>query len=255
MVDIKFYNEEINNLFFMGTGKFKDYSIMKKAIEEAKIEVVTVAMRRASYGSLNESILDYISAKKIMVNTSGARNAEEALLIAQAGKELMNTDWIKIEIINDSKYLMPDNQETIKACKLLTEKGFKVFPYMCPDLYDARKMIENGAEVLMPLGSPIGTNKGFTTKELVKILLNEFDAKIIIDAGIGKPSHVSEAMEIGCHAVLANTAVSIAEDPVKMVKAFSLAAQAGRLAYLAGIPEEKEVAEASSPLFDYIGRD
>ncbi|WP_165148911.1 thiazole synthase [Marinitoga sp. 38H-ov] len=255
MVNINFYSEEINNLFFMGTGKFRDYNIMKKAIEEANIEVVTVAMRRASYSNTNESILDYINVKKIMINTSGARNAEEALLIAKAGKELMNTDWVKIEIINDSKYLMPDNQETIKACKLLTENGFKVFPYMHPDLYDARKMIENGAEVLMPLGSPIGTNKGFTTKELVKILLNEFNVKIIIDAGIGKPSHVAEAMESGCHAVLANTAVSIADDPVKMVKAFSLAAEAGRLAYLSGMPEEKEVAEASSPLFDYIGRD
>ncbi|QTA37925.1 thiazole synthase [Thermosipho ferrireducens] len=255
MVDIKFYGEEIENLFFMGTGKFGNFDIMKKAIEEANIEVVTVAVRRASYSETNENILDYINAKKIMINTSGARSAEEALFIAKIGRELINTNWVKIEIINDTKYLMPDNQETIKACKLLTENGFNVFPYMYPDLYDARRMVENGAEVLMPLGSPIGTNKGFKTKELVKILLNEMDVKIVIDAGIGKPSHAAEVMEMGCHAVLANTAVSISDNPVKMVKAFSYAVMAGRLAYLAGIPEEKDFAEASSPLFGCIGRD
>lgn len=254
MEPLKIYGEEISNRFFMGSGKFSTYKQMEKALKFGNIDVITVAMRRASRNGLNESLIDYLGDAKVIVNTSGARTAEEALLIAKAGKELMKSDWIKIEIINDSKYLMPDNQETIKACKLLSKNGFKVFPYMYPDLYDAKKMVENGAEVIMPLGSPIGTNKGFKTKELVKILLNEIDAKIVIDAGIGKPSHAAQAMEFGCDAVLANTAVSIADDPIKMAKAFSLSVEAGRLGYLAGLAEEKDVAQASSPLFDFIRR-
>lgn len=243
---------EIKNRLIVGTGKFSSYDLIPEIIEKAKIDMVTVAIRRARDG-IQKPLIDYIPKDtKILVNTSGARNAEEALKIAKIGRELTGSDLIKIEIIPDTKYLMPDNREVIKACELLANEGFKPFPYMMPDLVAAKEMVKAGAVCIMPLGAPIGTNKGLVAKYFIEMLRNEIDLPIIVDAGIGKPSHAAEAMELGVDAVLVNTAIATAKDPVNIAIAFSKAVEAGRLGYIAGLPSEKILAEASSPIDEYL---
>jgi thiazole synthase len=187
-----------------------------------------------------------------MINTSGARNADEAVRIARLAKAGGAGDWIKIEIIQDNKYLLPDNMETLKAIEVLAKEGFKTFPYMSPDLAMARRMVSAGASAIMPLGSPIGSSRGVRTRELVQILAREIKIPVIVDAGLGTPSDGCECMELGCAAVLVNTAIAIAPDPVSIAKAFSMAVQAGRLAYVAGIPSESSHASASSPLTGFL---
>lgn len=243
----------INSRFLLGTGKFSSYAIMKDALESSQAHIVTVALRRVDSGQKNENILDYIPKNCIiMTNTSGARNAEEAIRIARLAKKMGCGNWIKIEVIPDTKYLLPDNAETIKATETLTKEGFLVMPYMNPDLMDARRLVNAGAVSVMPLGAPIGTNKGLKTQELIRILIAEIAVPVIVDAGLGKPSHAAEAMELGADAVLVNTAVAVAEDPVMMAQAFSQAVIAGRLAYLAGLGAVKEEAAASSPLTGFL---
>lgn len=242
----------LKSRLIIGTGKFSSYEYIPEIIEKTGCEMITVAVRRARDGE-NKPLKDYIpEGVKILVNTSGARNAEEALKIARIGRELLGSDLIKVEIIPDTKYLMPDNREVIRACELLSNEGFKPFPYMMPDLVSARYMIQAGAVCIMPLGSPIGTNKGLLTKYFIEMLRNELDVPIIVDAGIGKPSQAAEAMEIGVDAVMINTAIATAKDPVKTAIAFAKAIEAGRMAYLAGLPSEKIFAEASSPLDEYL---
>jgi thiazole synthase len=188
-----------------------------------------------------------------LVNTSGARNAEEAVRIARLAKESGITNWIKIEVINDSKYLLPDNIETIKATEILAAEGFVVLPYMQPDLYAARSLVKAGAAAVMPLGSLIGTNQGLKMRTMVEVLINEIqEVPIVVDAGIGAPSHAAECMEIGADAVLVNTAVSTAKDPIMMCEAFSKAVEAGHLAYLAKLGEQSTLARASSPLTGFL---
>ena len=190
----------------------------------------------------------------LLPNTSGARNAEEAVRIAHLARELGCGDFIKIEVIPDSKYLMPDNYETVKATEILAKEGFVVLPYMNPDLVDARRAIEAGAAAVMPLAAPIGSNKGLLTREHIKMLIDEIDAPVIVDAGIGKPSQACEAMELGAAAVLVNTAVATAGDPVLMAEAFKEAVRAGRRAYLAKAGRVLEYAgDASSPLTGFLG--
>ncbi len=188
-----------------------------------------------------------------MTNTSGARNAQEAVRIARMARESGCGNWIKIEVINDSKYLLPDNHETIKATEVLTAEGFVILPYMFPDLYAARALVKAGAAAIMPLGSLIGSNQGLKAKEFIKILIQEIDeVPIVVDAGIGAPSQAAEAMEMGADAVLVNTAVAAADDPVGLAEAFSLAVQSGRLGYLSGTPQAQKNAQPSSPLTHFL---
>lgn len=244
--------KEFNSRFILGSGKFS-LELVKAVIEEGGAEMVTVALRRANLGGLN-NILDYIPKGTTLIpNTSGARNAEEAVRIARLAREIGCGEFIKVEVIADSKYLLPDNVETIKATEILAKENFIVMPYMYPDLYAARALVNAGAAAVMPLGAPIGTNKGIKTKEFIKILLDEIELPIIIDAGIGKPSEACEAMEMGCAAVMSNTAIATARDVRGMARAFKMAIESGREAYLAGLGRILEHgAEASSPLTGFL---
>ncbi len=244
---------EIKSRLFIGTGKFTSYHLIPKVIEESGTQVVTVALRRVDFDTPGENMLDYLPPGiVIMPNTSGARNAEEAVRIARIARRSGCGNWVKIEVIQDQKYLLPDNFETIKATKILTKEGFTVLPYMSPDLAAAKRLVDAGAAAVMPLGAPIGTNRGLRTKELIQILISEIRSPIIVDAGIGKPSEAAAAMEMGAAAVLVNTAVATAQDPVVMAKAFGLAVISGRIAYLAGPGASRQYAEASSPLTNFL---
>lgn len=244
---------ELENRLFIGTGKFPNKRIIPEVIENSGSKVVTMALRRVDLNSKTENILDYIPKDCILLpNTSGARNAEEAVRIARLARAMGCGNWIKIEVISDNKYLLPDNYETVKATEILAKEGFIVLPYMNPDLMVAKSLVNAGAAAVMPLGAPIGTNRGLQTKELIQILIDEIELPIIVDAGIGKPSHATEAMELGAAAVLVNTAIATAGDPVKMAKAFSLAVKAGRLAYISKVGPERKYAEASSPLTGFL---
>lgn len=245
--------ESIDNRLFVGTGKFSSYEVMKHALVSSDADIVTVALRRVDDSSKTDNILDYIPKKCILVpNTSGARNADEAVRIARLSKAAGCGNWVKIEVIQDNKYLLPDNLETLKATEILAREGFVVLPYMSPDLSMAKRLVDAGAAAVMPLGSPIGSNRGIKTKELVEILISEIKIPVIVDAGLGSPSSACECMEMGCAAVLVNTAIAIAEDPVGMAKAFSDAVKAGRLAYVSGVPQSTKSARASSPLTGFL---
>ncbi|MEW6171091.1 MAG: thiazole synthase [Candidatus Omnitrophota bacterium] len=250
---LKIAGHKIKNRLFIGTGKFASYKLMKQALETAGTEVVTVALRRVDIESKKDNILDYIPKNCILVpNTSGARNADEAVRIARLAKASGCGNWVKVEVIADNKYLLPDNLETLKATEILAKEGFVVLPYMSPDLSIAKRLVDRGAAAVMPLGSPIGSNRGIKTKELVQILINEIKIPVIVDAGLGKPSEACECMELGCAAVLVNTAIAIASDPANIAYAFSQAVSAGRLAYLSGIPTSINQAQASSPLTGFL---
>lgn len=245
--------KEITNRLFIGTGKFSDYSLMKKALEAAEAQVVTVAVRRVDASSKTENILNYIPKNcVVMPNTSGARTADEAVRIARLARAGGSSDWVKIEVIQDNKYLLPDNMETLKATEILAKEGFKVFPYMSPDLSMARRLVDAGASAVMPLGSPIGSNRGVRTRELVEIMAREIKIPVIVDAGLGRPSDAADCMEMGCAAVLVNTAIAIAKDPAGMANAFNMAVRAGRIAYLAGMGLPSSEASASSPLTGFL---
>lgn len=253
---LKIGEKELKSRFFVGTGKFGNLEIMRKMIEASGAEVVTVALRRVDLDSKTDNILDYIPKNVILMpNTSGARNAEEAIRIARLAKASGCGNWIKIEVIPDNQYLLPDNLETLKAIEVLAQEGFVILPYMNPDLVMARKMIEAGAVAVMPLGAPIGSNRGIKTKEIVKIMVQELSVPVIVDAGIGKPSEAAECLEMGCAGVLVDTAVATADDPIQMAQAFSLAIQAGRMAYLAGTGAVQNGANASSPLTGFLRKE
>lgn len=252
-IKLKIGEFEIENRLFIGSGKYSSNTLIPKIIEVTGVEVVTVALRRIDTESNDENILTSIPKECILMpNTSGARNAEEAVRIARLARAMGCGDWIKIEVISDAKYLLPDNVETLKATEILVKDGFTVLPYMCPDLMSAKRLRDAGAAAVMPLGSPIGTNRGLRTKELIRIIIEEVDIPIIVDAGIGRPSEAAEAMEMGSAAVLVNTAIAISKNPIVMAKAFSLAVKAGRKAYLAGFGGIRKVAEASSPLTGFL---
>ncbi len=245
--------KEVDSRLFIGTGKFSSNRLIPEVIKASGAQVVTVALRRIDFDSEEENMLNYIPKDCILMpNTSGARNAEEAVRIARLARAAGCGNWIKIEVVSDNKYLLPDNFETIKATEILAKEGFVVLPYMCPDLMAARRLRDAGAAAVMPLGAPIGTNKGLKTRELVKILVDEIDLPIVVDAGLGKPSEAAESMELGAAAVLVNTAIATAGDPVMMAEAFDLAVKAGRAAYLSGAGAVKEFAEASSPLTGFL---
>ncbi|WP_024293751.1 thiazole synthase [Lacrimispora indolis] len=243
---------EFTSRFILGSGKYS-LDLIQSAIERAGAEIITLALRRANAGG-TANILDYIpEGITLLPNTSGARNAEEAVRIARLAREAGSGNFIKIEVIHDSKYLLPDNQETIKATEILAKEGFIVMPYMYPDLNAARDLVNAGASSIMPLGAPIGSNKGLCTKEFIRILIDEIDLPIIVDAGIGKPSQACEAMEMGAAAVMANTGIATAGDIRLMAEAFKNAVEAGRKAYLAGMGRVMEKgASPSSPLTGFL---
>lgn len=243
--------ERFSSRFILGSGKFS-LPLVSACISEADVQMVTLALRRVNDGGA-ENILDFIPKDvTLLPNTSGARNADEAVRIAKLARELGCGKFVKVEVIRDSKYLLPDNYETIKATEILADSGFVVMPYFYPDLNVARDLVSAGAACVMPLGAPIGTNKGLATKEFIKILIDEISLPVIVDAGIGTPAQACEAMQLGCAAVMANTAVATARDVGKMAKAFALAVQAGRLGYLAGVGAQSELARASSPLTGFL---
>lgn len=242
---------EFNSRFILGSGKYS-LDLINAAVKNAGAEIITLALRRAN--SNTDNILDHIPAGvTLLPNTSGARNAEEAVRIARLARECGCGDFVKIEIMRDSKYLLPDNSETIKATELLAKDGFIVMPYMYPDLNAARDMVNAGAACVMPLGAPIGSNKGLATREFIQILIDEIDLPIIVDAGIGRPSQACEAMEMGAAAIMANTAIATAGDVPAMAEAFKKAIEAGRAAYLAGLGRVIDKgAAASSPLTGFL---
>ena len=244
---------EFKNRFLLGTGKFKNKTDLSESIAASGTELVTVALRRIDLERHQENILEYIPKNiTLLTNTSGARNAQEAVRIARLAREAGCGNWIKIEVINDSKYLLPDNDETIKATAILAKEGFVVLPYMYPELYAARALEKAGAAAVMPLGSLIGSQQGLKTREFINILINEIDVPIIVDAGLGAPSQAAEAMELGAAAVLVNTAVANAAHPASLAKAFALAVEAGRLAYLSSPAAASDSANASSPLTGFL---
>ncbi len=245
--------KEVRSRLFIGTGKFADYNVIPRVVKAAKAQVVTVALRRVDFDNPGENMLDYLPKDAIiMPNTSGARNAAEAVRIARIAREAGCGDWVKIEVISDQKYLLPDNFETIKAIEILAKEGFVVLPYMSPDLMAAKRMADAGAAAIMPLGAPIGTNRGLKTRELVQVLISEINLPIIVDAGLGRPSEAAEALEMGASAVLVNTAIATADDPVLMAEAFGQAVEAGRKAFLAGPGAAQRFAQASSPLTGFL---
>ena len=228
-------------------------NLIEAAVKDAGAEIITLAVRRANTKD-EENILDYIPENiTLLPNTSGARDADEAVRIARLARELGCGDFIKIEIMRDSKYLLPDNSETIRATEILAKEGFVVMPYMYPDLNVARDLVNAGAAAVMPLASPIGSNKGLATKEFIQILINEIDLPIIVDAGIGRPSQACEAMEMGAAAIMANTALATAGDLPLMASAFKCAIEAGRKAYLSGLGRVLvRGAAASDPLTGFL---
>lgn len=225
---------EFNSRFILGSGKYS-LNLIESAVKYAGAEIITLAVRRAN-SKEHENILDHIpEGVTLLPNTSGARNAGEAVRIAHLARELGCGDFVKIEIMRDSKYLLPDNAETVKATETLAKEGFVVMPYMYPDLYTARDLVNAGASAVMPLASPIGSNKGLSTKDFIQILIDEIDLPVIVDAGIGRPSQACEAMEMGASAVMCNTALATAGDLPLMAEAFRQAVEAGRKAYLSGM--------------------
>ena len=243
---------EFNSRFILGSGKYS-LDLIKAAVENAGAEIITLALRRAQAGNV-DNIMDFIPKNvTLLPNTSGARNADEAVRIARLSREVGYGDFVKIEIMRDSKYLLPDNYETLKATEILAKEGFVVMPYMYPDINTARDLVNAGAAAVMPLAAPIGSNKGLCTKEFIQILIDEIELPIIVDAGIGKPSQACEAMEMGAAAVMANTAIATAGTVPAMAEAFKKAIEAGRTAYLAKLGRVIEKgAVASSPLTGFL---
>ena len=238
--------------FILGSGKYS-LNLIEAAVKDAGAEIITLAVRRANTKD-EENIMDYIPENvTLLPNTSGARDADEAVRIARLARELGCGDFVKIEIMRDSKYLLPDNSETVKATEILAKEGFVVMPYMYPDLNTARDLVDAGAAAVMPLASPIGSNKGLATKEFIQILINEIDLPIIVDAGIGRPSQACEAMAMGAAAIMANTALATAGDLPLMASAFRQAIEAGRKAYLSGLGRVLlRGAAASDPLTGFL---
>ena len=243
---------EFSSRFILGSGKYS-LNLIEAAVKYAGAEIITLAVRRTN-SKEHENILDYIPKNvTLLPNTSGARNAEEAIRIAHLSREISGSDFIKIEIMRDTKYLLPDNFETIKATEILAKEGFVVMPYMYPDLNVARDLVNAGAAAVMPLASPIGSNRGLATKDFIQILIDEIELPIIVDAGIGKPSEACAAMEMGAAAIMANTALATAGNLPQMAKAFKKAIEAGREAFLAGLGRVlSRGASSSDPLTGFL---
>lgn len=246
--------KEFTSRLFVGTGKFRNNEIMAEAIKASGSQMVTVAMKRIDMDNREDDMLRHIVADHIQLlpNTSGVRDADEAVLAAQLSREAFGTNFIKLEIHPDPRYLLPDPVETLKATERLAAMGFVVLPYIQADPVLCKRLEDAGAATVMPLGAPIGSNKGLVTRELLRIIIEQSRIPVVVDAGLGAPSHAAEAMELGADAVLVNTAIAVAGDPVRMARAFSDATRAGREAYEAGLGSVCNYAQASSPLTSFL---
>src|ERR1700760_1739588 len=248
---------EFRSRLLLGTGKFSSNETMAAALEASGCEIVTVALRRADLSGKRDpfaNILEYIDGKKYLLlpNTSGAMNAEEAVRLARLAVAAGLPKWVKLEIHPDPRYLLPDPVETFKAAEILVKEGFTVLPYINADPVLAKRLQEVGVATVMPLGSPIGSNRGIQTRDQIRIIIDQATVPVVVDAGIGAPSHAAEAMELGADAVLVNTAIAVSENPVQMAQAFKMAVEAGRMAYEAKLAKPKNFAEASSPLTAFL---
>lgn len=245
---------EFSSRLFVGTGKFSSNQLMSEAIAASGSQMVTVALKRIDTANREDDMLRHILRPDVQLlpNTSGVRNAVEAVLAAQLAREAFETDFIKLEIHPDPKYLLPDPIETLKATEELARLGFIVLPYIQADPVLCKRLEEAGTAAVMPLGAPIGTNKGIVVRDLLEIIIGESNVPVVVDAGLGAPSHAAEAMELGADAVLVNTAIAVAGDPVAMARAFAKGVEAGREAYEAGLGSRSKIAQASSPLTSFL---
>jgi len=254
MKDLVIAGVKFESRLFLGTGKFSSTDVMSMAIEASRSEMVTVAMKRVNLSDMGDPMVYNVRKPgvRLLPNTSGVRNAKEAVFAAKLAREAFETNWLKLEIHPDPKYLLPDPIETLRATEELARDGFVVLPYIQADPVLCKLLESAGAATVMPLGAPIGTNKGLRTRDLLEIIIEQSNIPVIIDAGIGAPSHAVEAMEIGADAVLVNTAIAIAGDPVVMANAFRLAVICGRMAFEARLASQSNIAEASSPLTSFL---
>ncbi len=251
---LKLGNLTFDSRLIIGSGKFANQAYMPNVLEASGAQIVTLALRRVDLDAGMDGILNHIPKHyTLLPNTSGAKNAQEAVRIARLAREMGCGNLIKLEVINDAKYLLPDNFETIIATEILAKEGFIVLPYMNPDLMAARRLVDAGAAAVMPLGAPIGSNRGIRTKEMIRILIEEINLPIIVDAGIGRPSEACEAMEMGASAVMVNTAIATAANPELMARAFQEAVLAGRRAFEAQLGPVGTRGVASSPLTGFLG--
>lgn len=239
---------------FTGTGKFGDTGIMEQALLASGSQLVTVALRRVDAGHQPDNLMAHLRHPlfRLLPNTSGVRNAREAVYAAELAREALETNWLKLEIHPDPRYLLPDPVETLAATEALAAKGFIVLPYIHADPVLCKRLESAGAAAVMPLGAPIGSNKGLCTKDFLEIIIEQSNVPVVVDAGIGAPSHAAAAMEMGADAVLVNTAIAVAGNPVAMAEAFAAAVAAGRKAYLAGLPASSNSAHASSPVLAFL---
>lgn len=254
---IKVADKEFSSRLWVGTGKFEDFEVMKNAHEASGAEVVTVAIRRVELNAKgHEGLMNHLDLNKywLLPNTAGCATVEEALRVARLSKAMGINNWIKLEIIPDPKYLMPDPIATFEAAKILIDEGFVVLPYIGADPILAKRLEEIGCATVMPLASPIGTGQGIKTLENIKIIIEQANIPVVVDAGIGVPSDASKVMEMGADFCLINTAIAQAKDPIKMAEAFKNGVIAGRMAYEAGRIPVKEYASASSPLTGIVGK-
>jgi thiazole synthase len=254
---LKIANKEFSSRFMIGTGKYPDFETMERAHAASGAEIVTVAIRRVDIGAPGHvGLMDHIDLNKywILPNTAGCATAEEAIRIAHLSRAMGINNWIKLEVIPDAKYLLPDPIATFEAAKILVEEGFVVLPYINADPILAKRLEEIGCATVMPLASPIGSGQGVRTLDNIKIIIENANVPVIVDAGLGTPSDAAIAMENGADACLLNTAVALAQDPEKMALAFKLGIEAGRSAYEAGRIPVKEIASASSPLVGVVGK-
>lgn len=252
--NLKIGDKVFNSRLFTGTGKFSSVDMMEQALVASESELVTVALKRVELKNENDSILKHLNHDRInlLPNTSGVRNAKEAVFAAELAREALETNFIKLEIHPDPKYLMPDPVETLKATEELVKKGFIVMPYIHADPVLCKRLEEVGTAAVMPLGSPIGSNKGLLTSDFLKIIIDQATVPVVVDAGIGAPSHAAYAMELGADAVLVNTAIAVSDNPVQMAKAFKMAVESGRMAFEAKLGAQNIVAKASSPLTSFL---
>lgn len=251
---LKIADKEFSSRLFTGTGKFSSSQLMQEALEASESELVTVALKRVDVKNNDDDILTHLTHSRInlLPNTSGVRDAKEAVFAAQLSREALQTNWVKLEIHPDPKYLLPDPIETLKAAEMLVKLGFVVMPYIHADPVLCKRLEDVGVQCVMPLGAPIGSNKGLKTLEFLEIIIDQSNVPVIVDAGIGAPSHAAYAMELGADAVLVNTAIAVSQNPVQMGVAFKQAVEAGRMAYNAKLAPIKQHAEASSPLTSFL---
>ncbi|MDR2765064.1 MAG: thiazole synthase [Tannerella sp.] len=257
MKNLVIAEKAFSSRLFLGTGKFSSNEIMSQAIDASQTQMVTVAMKRLDFNNRQDDMLTHIRKPGIQLlpNTSGVRNAKEAVFAAQLARDAFETHWLKLEIHPDPRYLLPDPVETLKATEELAKLGFAILPYVQADPVLCKRLEEAGSATVMPLGAPIGTNKGLRTRDLLEIIIEQSNVPVVVDAGIGAPSHAAEAMELGADAVLVNTAIAVAGDPVAMARAFQMAVESGRIAFEAQLASPLNAAEASSPLTSFLMKD